>query len=52
MDLGESFPAMVVMGLVMAGPPRDGEGEEIREAMECEGDLRARSCSSASFWLA
>ena len=46
---GDCLPAIVVMALDTGGAP--GVCEEM-EAMDWAGDLRARSCSSASFWLA
>ena len=47
--VGESLPAMVVMGLGRPGPGPDIVEPEDRDEL---GDLRARSWSSASFWFA
>ena len=46
---GDCLPAIVVMALDTGGA---AGCEETREARLWEGDLRARSWSSASFWLA
>ena len=46
--VGESFPATVVMAFDTAGE----DARLLAELRELLGLFRARSCSSASFWLA
>jgi hypothetical protein len=49
--VGDSLPASVVMGLLAAlGGPLETETPPPPLCWEEMGDLRARSCSSASFW--
>ena len=46
-DTGDSLPAMVVIDLDTAGDTAIEDEEDERLGL-----LRARSCNSASFWLA
>lgn len=50
--VGDSFPATVVMDLDTAGDTAMDDDDEDEDDELRLGDLRALSCSSASFWLA